>query len=87
MATVAGSRVSRRPDIQGGDACIDGTRIPIWVLVNYRRLGGSDADLLGAYPSLTSTDLAAAWEYAADHRQEIDDTIRENEQGDEGPVE
>ena len=51
MSIAAGSRVSKRPDIQGGDACIDGTRIPVWVLLlNYRRLGGSDAELLASYP-------------------------------------
>jgi uncharacterized protein (DUF433 family) len=87
MPIAAGSRVSKRLDIQGGDACIDGTRIPVWVLVNYRRLGGSEADLLGAYPSLGPTDLAAAWEHAAAHREEIDDTIRENEEGEAGLVE
>ena len=46
-------RITKTPDICGGDACIRGHRIPVWVLVNYRRLAGGDADLLRAYPSLT----------------------------------
>jgi uncharacterized protein (DUF433 family) len=81
------SWVSKNPDRQGGDACVRDTRIPVWVLVNYRRLGGGDADLLRNYPSLTPADLEAAWEYAAAHAEEIDRAIRENEEGDEGLVE
>jgi hypothetical protein len=55
----------------------------VWVLVNYRRLGGPDANLLRDYPSLTPADLDAAWEYAAANPQEIDRAIRENEHGEE----
>ncbi|WP_242054308.1 DUF433 domain-containing protein [Nostoc parmelioides] len=36
----------------GGDACITGTRIPVWVLINARRLGISEAQLLKDYPTL-----------------------------------
>jgi uncharacterized protein (DUF433 family) len=36
---------------------------------------------------LTQADLQAAWEYAAAHPEEIDQTIRENEEGEEGLVE
>ena len=82
----AANRVSKKPDHQGGDACVDGTRIPVWVLVNYRRVGMFDCDILGAYPSLTAADLEAAWEYATLHPEEIDRAIRENEEGEEGLV-
>jgi uncharacterized protein (DUF433 family) len=79
--------ISKKPNRCGGDACIRESRIPVWVLVNYRRLGGSDADLLRDYPSLTPADLEAAWVYSAAHKEEIDRAIRENEEGEEGPVE
>jgi uncharacterized protein (DUF433 family) len=82
----ATDRISKTPGVCGGDAFIRGTRIPIWVLVGYRRLGQSDAELLRAYPSLTAADLAAAWEYATANADEIDRSIRENEEGDEGFV-
>jgi uncharacterized protein (DUF433 family) len=77
--------ISKNPNRCGGDACIRGSRIPVWVLVNYRRLGGPD--LLRDYPSLTPADLEAAWVYAAAHKEEIDRAIRENEEGEEGSVE
>jgi uncharacterized protein (DUF433 family) len=79
MATMA-SWISKQPDRCGGDGCIRNTRLPVWVLVNYRRLGSSDADLLGFYPGLTPADLETAWDYAAANQQEIDQAIRENEE-------
>ena len=85
MATAI-DRVSKTPGVCGGDACIRGQRIPVWTLVNYRRLGGSEENLLRDYPSLTSADLEAAWEYAAAYPDEIDLAIRENEEGEEGTV-
>jgi uncharacterized protein (DUF433 family) len=80
-------RIMKTPGVCGGDACIRGHRIPVWVLVGYRRLGKSDASLLRDYPSLTRADLKAAWEYAAANAEEIDRAIRENEEGEEGLVE
>jgi uncharacterized protein (DUF433 family) len=79
--------IEKRSDRCGGDACIRDTRIPVWVLVNYRRLRGSDAELLRDYPSLTAADLEAAWRYYKGHEEEIDRAIRENEEGEEGLVE
>jgi len=32
---------SKKPDRCGGDACIRDHRIPVWALVNYRRLAGA----------------------------------------------
>ena len=81
------SWISKEPDRCGGDACIRDSRIPVWVLVNYRRLGGSDANLLRDYPSLTPADLEAAWAYYAANAGEIDRAVRENEEGEEGDAE
>ena len=83
----ATDRITKTSDICGGDACIRGHRLPVWVLVNYRRLGGTEADLLHDYPFVTAADLEAAWEYAAANPEEIDRAIRENEEGDEGLAE
>jgi uncharacterized protein (DUF433 family) len=85
--TTTASWISKTPDRCGGDACVRDHRIPVWVLVGYRRLGKDDAWLLQAYPSLTSADLQAAWDYAASHPQEIDRSLRENEAGEDGFVE
>lgn len=85
--TTNASWVSKKPDRQGGDACIRDSRIPVWCVVNYRRLGATDEVILQAYPTLTPADLEAAFAYAAAHAEEIASAIRENEEGEEGLVE
>jgi uncharacterized protein (DUF433 family) len=51
----------------------------VWILVQARTLGTSEADLLRAYPTLRAEDLANAWAYHRTHREEIEQQIRENE--------
>jgi uncharacterized protein (DUF433 family) len=77
MSTTA-SWISKEPERCGGDACVRETRIPVWVLAQWRRLGKSDSWLLTNYPTLLAADLEAAWEYAAGHPEEIDDAVRRN---------
>ncbi|OQY98854.1 MAG: hypothetical protein B6D41_01995 [Chloroflexi bacterium UTCFX4] len=67
------------PDVSGGEPCIVRTRIPVWLLVQARRLGSSEADLLRSYPSLRAEDLTNAWAYARAHRNEIEQQIIESE--------
>jgi uncharacterized protein (DUF433 family) len=67
------------PAICGGDPCLTRTRIPVWVLVQSKRLGMSEADLLKSYPTLRAEDLVNAWAYEQSHREEIDRQIVENE--------
>jgi uncharacterized protein (DUF433 family) len=81
------SWISKRPDRCGGDTCVRDTRITVWGLVAYRRLGISDTQIMRAVQGLTRTDLEAAWEYTAAHPQEIDEAIRANKEGEEGLVE
>jgi uncharacterized protein (DUF433 family) len=85
--TVTTSWISKKPDRCGGVACLRDTRITVWGLVAYRRLGMSAGEIIHAVQGLTPADLEAAWEYAAAHPQEIDEAIRMNEEGDEGFVE
>jgi uncharacterized protein (DUF433 family) len=71
--------IESRADVNGGEACIVRTRIPVWILAQARRLGASEADLLRNYPTLRAEDLANAWAYARAHHDEIDRHIVENE--------
>ena len=71
--------IERTPGVCGGEPCIVRTRIPVWVLVQAKRLGTSEADLLRSYPMLRVEDLANAWAYARAHRNEIEQQILENE--------
>ncbi len=71
--------IENDPQVSGGEACIVRARIPVWVLVQARRLGTSEADLLRSYPTLRAEDLANAWAYYRSHREEIERQIEENE--------
>lgn len=66
-------------DVCGGAACIAQTRIPVWILEQYRHSGASEAELLRSYPVLRAEGLFHAWTYVRSHREEIEQHIRENE--------
>ncbi len=75
-----GAGIEATPGVCGGDPRIAGTRIPVWSVEQYRRLGLSEAQILGAYPGLRAADLVNAWSYVANHADEIERQIRENEE-------
>ena len=75
-----GSGIETTPGVCGGDARVAGTRIPVWTLEQYRRLGLSEARILEAFPGLRAADLVNAWSYVASHADEIERLIRENEE-------
>jgi len=72
--------IDSTPGVCGGEPCIVRTRIPVWLLVQARRLDASEADLLRSYPTLRAEDLANAWAYYRGHRDEIERQIVENEE-------
>lgn len=72
-------KITKTPGVCGGNACLRGTRFTIWGLVESRKLGATDAQILDAYPSLTPHDLEAAWDYYRAHPLEIDRALWENE--------
>jgi uncharacterized protein (DUF433 family) len=76
---VKGLGIESRLGVSGGEPCVVGTRIPVWLLVQAHRLGTSEADLLAAYPKLRQEDLKNAWAYFQSHRKEIEQRIAENE--------
>jgi uncharacterized protein (DUF433 family) len=72
--------IQSTPAVMGGDACIRDTRIPVWLLVEYKRQGMTDSELLQSYPSLNAADLIAAWDYFAANSQEIERQMQEHEE-------
>jgi uncharacterized protein (DUF433 family) len=82
MATETTQRswIQKTPGVCGGDACIRNTRITVWGLVSYRKLGLSDQRILEAIQGLTPEDLTAAWDYYGKNKEEIDEAIRLNEE-------
>ena len=70
--------IKKTAGVCGGDACVGDSRIPVWTLVNYRRLGASDAVILESFPHLTAADLVNVWAYSDAYLEEIEDAIRAN---------
>jgi len=77
---LAAHQIVKTTEICGGAARVANTRITVRTLENLRRLGASDADIIDAYPTLMGFDLSIAWDYVANHREEIETDIRENEE-------
>ena len=77
-ATLLGRGIEKTPGVCGGSACVAGTRITVWGLVESQRIGYSEADLLTSYPTISATDIANAWAYAAAFPDEIEAEIEEN---------
>jgi uncharacterized protein (DUF433 family) len=67
------------PAVCEGEPCIARTRIPVWLLVQARNLGTSEAEILTGYPALRAEDLANAWAYYHAHRDDIERQILQHE--------
>jgi type III restriction enzyme len=77
-APSSSSWIEKTPGVVGGDARIRKTRATVWGLVEWRKLGLSDSEILVRNPGLTPDDLEAAWNYYALNQDEIDQAIQQN---------
>jgi uncharacterized protein (DUF433 family) len=59
-------RISIDPNICSGKPCIRGTRIWVALIIESLAAGVAEAEILEAYPALTSDDIQAALAYAAE---------------------
>lgn len=67
---MAKERISVDPNICHGQACIKGTRIPVYQIVRMLANGDTIEDLLKEYPSITREDILACLDYAASLAEE-----------------
>jgi uncharacterized protein (DUF433 family) len=72
--------IAKTPGVCGGEACVEGTRLAVWMLVEARRAGCTDEEILQDYPGLNSERLSSAWAYAEAHSEEIERAMFENAQ-------
>jgi type III restriction enzyme len=73
------SWIQKTPGVCGGEACVRRTRYTVAGLVDWRRLGLQDDQILRQQPDLTQSDLDAAWEYYQNNSEEINQAIRDDE--------
>lgn len=78
MRNIRAKGITKTPGVCGGEACIAGTRIAVWLLVEARRLGITEVQILQDYPHLSAADLVNAWSYADTYPEEIEAAILAN---------
>jgi uncharacterized protein (DUF433 family) len=81
------SWIEHTPDVCGGDARIRATRYTVHGLMECKRMGLSDEQILEHHPDLTLDDLQVAWWYYENHKDEIEQALREEEEAmnEDGP--
>ncbi len=75
----ASRSITKTPSVMGGDACLAHTRLPIWLFVDLRRQGATDAEILKMYPHLTAADLVNVWVYSHANPDEIEQALSEQD--------
>ena len=78
-ATTDHPHVSQTPGVCGGRPVVQGTRIPVKVLVRYHQMGYSSTEILSGHAGLTPAQLYDALSYYYDHQAEIEADIKADE--------
>lgn len=78
--------IESRPGVCGGKPCIAGRRIPIHHIVTWHEELGISADEIAEDLELTLGQVYAALSYYHDHREEIDEIIRREDELDAQPI-
>ncbi|MFM2043992.1 MAG: hypothetical protein RLY86_2568 [Pseudomonadota bacterium] len=65
-------RISLRPGVMGGKACIRGTRVTVGMVVGMIGAGVGIDDILADYPYLGREDILEALRYAASLAEQRD---------------
>lgn len=87
ITTAVQSWIEHAPEVCGGDARIRSTRHTVHGLIEWKRMGLSDERILEHHPDLTLDDLKVAWWYYENHKDEIEQALREEEEvmNEDGP--
>lgn len=81
MENVLTQHISKTPGICGGRACIAGHRIRVTDIVVWHEIRGMSPDqIVDMFPGITLADVHAALAYYFDHREEIEDEFRKQDQ-------
>lgn len=64
--------------ILGGQPVIAGTRVPVYAIVDYWRMGIRPEEIASYYPQVTLAQIFDALSYYGDHQDEIHEYIERN---------
>src|SRR5688572_19163190 len=74
------SHITKDPEVCGGRACIDGTRIRVLDIVCLQRQGLPPEKVIEVYPPLNLAQVHAALSYYYENPQEIESALEEDRQ-------
>jgi uncharacterized protein (DUF433 family) len=77
-AMIVYSHITKDPEVCGGRACIDGSRIRVVDIACLQRDGYAPERMLEVYPSLNLAQIHAALSYYYENPQEIESALRED---------
>lgn len=66
------ARIARDPAILRGKPIIRGTRVPVYLIVDFVNNGATPAEIVEDYPDLTLEDVEAALAFAAQEHARIE---------------
>lgn len=78
-AKVVYSHITKQPDVRGGKACIDDTRIAVADVAVLLEQGLGDRQIVERYPSLNLAQVHAAISYYYENRQELQKDLAEDD--------
>ena len=67
--------ITHTPGVCGGRACIRDTRIPVWSILEAKKMGANDLELLQSFQGLNAEDITNAMRYYHGHKDEVDADI------------
>lgn len=69
--------ITSNPEIAGGTAIIEGTRITVRTIASYYQMGMDVDEILSTLSHLTASQIHSALAYYFDHQHEIDSELTE----------
>lgn len=71
--------ISTKRGICGGRSVIEGTRIPVWSIIKWYKLGMSFEEIMREFTNLHPAQIHDAFSYYYDNQEEIEKDITDNE--------
>jgi type III restriction enzyme len=71
--------ISVKKGVCGGRSVVEGTRIPVWSIIKWYKLGMSLEEIMREFPQLNPAQVHDVFSYYYDNQEEIERDILENE--------
>lgn len=70
--TIDYPRIARNSAINQGEPTVNGSKIPVRIIVGYYQMGMSEDDILSGFPQLQPADIFSALAFYFENKSEMD---------------